>query len=67
MQANTALAELRAEGDEVQDGAPEPIQPRDFRVSPSRSSLSSSSSCGRLAFGTARAVDVDRVPGDAGT
>jgi len=31
VQANASLAELRAEGDEVQDRAPEPIQARDLQ------------------------------------
>jgi len=65
VQANAALAELRAEGDEVQDGAPEPIEPRDLQRVAVAKQLEQLVELRAAGLGAARAVDVDRVLSDA--
>ena len=65
MQANTALAELRAEGDEVQDRAPEPIQSRDLECVAVAKQLEQLVELWAARLGAAGAVDVDRVLSDA--
>ena len=52
VQANASLAELRAEGDEVQDRAPEPIQTRDLQ----RVTVAGLSRAGGCARGLRRAA-----------
>jgi len=66
VQADPSLAELRAEGDEVQDGAPEPIQARDLQRVAVAQQLEQLVELRTACLGATGAVDIDRVLSDAG-